>query len=77
MEGYKAVGSSLVHFVICSLVLRLFGFFPHVVDCCPLFGYSVFFTFDKSSITLFIFLPLYKIDRIHTGPELSLHSAVQ
>ena len=48
-----------VHFVIRSLLLRLFECFPLVVDCCPVFGYSVFFTFDKSSITLFIFLRRY------------------
>ena len=57
-----------VHFVICSLVLHLFECFPLVVDCCPYFGYSVFFTFDKSSITFFLFLRLYQIDRFHTGP---------
>ena len=57
-----------VHFVIHSLVLDLFECFPLVVGCCPLFGYSDFFTFDKSSITLFIFLRLYKIDRFHIGP---------
>ena len=49
-----------VHLVIYSLVLRVFQCFPHVV-CCPLFGHLVFFTFDKSSITLFIFLRLYKL----------------
>jgi len=66
-----------VHFVICLLVLRLLECYLQVVDCCPLFVYLVFFTFDKSSITLFIFLQLYKIDQIHAGPELSLYSAVQ
>ena len=57
-----------VPFVICSLVLHLFECFPLVVDRCPYFGYSVFFTFDKSSITFFLFLRLYQIDRFHTGP---------
>ena len=50
-----------VHLVICSLVLRLFECFPLVVHCCPLLGHLVFFTFDKSSVMLFIFLRLYKV----------------
>jgi len=66
-----------IHLVICLLLLRLEECYLQVVDCCPLFVYSLFFTFDKSSITLFIFLRLYKIDQIHAGPDLSLYAAVQ
>ena len=31
-----------VHFVIRSLVLRLFKCFPFIIDCCPLFGHFGF-----------------------------------
>ena len=60
-KNIKQLDLLFVHLVICLLVLRLFECFPLLVNCCPLFGHLVSFTFDKSSVTLFIFLRLYKL----------------
>ena len=65
-----------VHFATRSLVLRLIDCFSLVVDRSLLFGHSVLFSFLSLYYVLYISTTI-QIEHFQTGPERSLHSAVQ